>query len=148
MADFAQTVSNSISTVGADPRNEWGEYNWNEFNWGSGDPLKDIITSTGKLIAESQGTSMSYIEDINHLLDGETLTLAVSVFKSFSITISAGGVSIAGDCSSQTVESGGWNRKFIGGVTNAEDRPTFNWAEDSAPSSNWSETTKPSDGWS
>lgn len=42
MADFAQTVSNSIEVFGLSPANRWGEMEWGELWGASGDVAKSV----------------------------------------------------------------------------------------------------------
>lgn len=127
MADFTQTINNSLNVLGASPPTLWNDFNWGEQNWGADE---DLVTAVDKII-------------------GNTTALTDALFFDIDLVLSFGSTSISSDLPSQTLEdSDGYFHVFRGGSTNAEDRPLTSYTEVSDGSSTWTESTPPSTTWS
>jgi len=57
MADYTQTITNSLNVLAASPPTLWGSFNWGEQNWGQDE---DLWTDTVKGITETLYLSDAY----------------------------------------------------------------------------------------
>jgi hypothetical protein len=127
MADWTQTVTNSLGLHGPGPTTKWGEFNWGEANWGSG--TEDLVTTIGKYLSNTETLSDS---------------LSKKTIKNLSDTID-----VSEDMSSQELFDGdGYNYVFTLPTTEGENRSTVEWTESTDPSTTWTSATAGSTTWS
>lgn len=126
MANHTITIENGLNVWGPAPSNKWGAYNWNAFLWGEG----------------TEDTQVEVIQLIEN-----TLSLSNAVYFSFVKGISES-LSLNGDMGSEVLSNGDWTYVFPDRATDAEDRDTATWTEDSEESTTWTETTGSDTTWS
>lgn len=107
MADFTQTVSNSISVFGTSPSSLWGQMLWGD-NWGEGSV--DLITSTDKLIENAVTPDSAIVKDATHLIEDS--------------------VSVSSETSHEGLkDAAGYDYVFVSNTIEAEERDPTTWIE-------------------
>lgn len=134
MADYTQTVNESIRTFGPGPSTKWGTapndvyvMTWGVDKWGEGsEDLNQVVT---KLIEESQSSSDTNTTLVMTKLLSETLpSLSEEIVHAY-LTL------------------GGYSHVFIPGVTDAEDQTTTTYAKATNPSTSFTISSNPSTTW-
>lgn len=120
MANYSQTVANSLRLFGEGPASQWAQYNWGSFNWGEG--TTDMIHTVEKVIANAQASDTAVMKEQAHLI-------AESLSPTSEMT------------DEQVFDGSGYNYVFRSSVTNAESRTIPTWAQSSTTAS-WSRVTR------
>ena len=109
MADFTQTVTNTLRVFAGGPTSKWNEQVWNAFVWGEG--TVGMLTQAGKVVAN-------------------TLTLTGVISNFGVIKFIANGLTLTMDRDQTNLSTGnGWNYVFPSNVTDIDDRTVTNWTE-------------------
>ena len=148
MADFTQTITNTVRCFGQGPSSKWNEYNWNAFKWGEG--TTDIKTDVRHLISESISSSDGFAQkQIFHLLDMQTVTLdGMEVYRSYAFQVSES-VGVVGDMSSEGLTDGsGYRYVFPDRTTEGESRSFASWTQMAGASTTWATATAATNTWS
>lgn len=128
MADFTQSITNSLSPVGPGPTSQWGTMVWGVDYWGSGSA--DLVCAVEKLLTNSSTFDSSIAQlALDHVIS-ETLSVA-------SETTNEG-----------LADGSGYSYVFVGPATNAESRDQSNYTSGTAQSSTWTSGSAGSTSWS
>jgi len=126
LTDFTKTISNDINCFGIEPSNKWGAIDWGD-DWGEG--ANDLICHVLRTISNSVTPSW----DLN---------------IRFTRTISLGSIAGLFDMGSQYLtDPNGYYRLFQGNVTDANERSSNVFAEQSDPDDNFTSLTAASTTW-
>lgn len=129
MADFTQTISNSLNVFGLEGSTLWGAATWGTDLWGQG--------STTAL-------------NIDKPLTSETLTLTEDLQTEVVYNaILENSISIALDLTDETLQdSAGYYYVFTKPTTDADDRSLATYTEASSPTTTWTEGSTSGPTWS
>jgi hypothetical protein len=124
MADFTQTVTNSLNVLAASPGSLWGTFQWNE-TWGQDE---DLWTDTNKAVS------------INLVVEN-------ILSKSFEFTIT-NTLSLSADVSELTRSIGIWDYVFTKPSTDGDEAVYDESSKVADASTEWSDVTEASSTWS
>lgn len=129
MADFTQTIENSINVFGPADTNKWNAITWGTHNWGYGDD--DLQTSIFKV------------------LDSGTITLTNEIEKSVGfIRTFSQSMTVTGDMTFEGLTDNAGYSKLDKGVSNYEDRYFPEYTEATRPDATYTAGTGNSTSWS
>lgn len=130
MADFSQTISNTIGLFGGAQPDLWGAFLWGAFLWGEG--TNDLETQYVKNLTSEVLTLSDVYEisaQINRILENDLVMDA--------------------DMESEKLSDGsGYYLVYPNDVTEAEDRSFASYTSGVAASNSWSSATVSSTTWS
>jgi hypothetical protein len=126
MADFTQTVTNSLSVLAASPGTEWNDFNWGEQNWGQDE---DLWTDTGKWLSEN-------------------LYLTVALHKDFVKSPISETITLTEDLSSLSKSIGIWDYVFTKPTVEGQDKVFDESSKVSDADTAWSDVSEASSTWS
>ena len=128
MANFTQTISNSLNLFGGSPSSYWNAWNWNAFKWGEG--TADLAVAVTHSISE-------------------TLVIDSQVPTRDSEHVISEMLSPTSDMSDEELTDGsGYNYVFPSDVTNHQNQSIASYTSGSNPSVTWSSGTAGSTVWS
>lgn len=147
MADFTITVSNSLYPLGPDvcTPSLWGTFQWGG-KWLFS--ATDLITDIEKLVTNSLAPSSAELFDVQKawaesILPDGLVNAEISLDKNVSNDLS-----MTFETSDETLSSGDWNYVFRKPSTNAENRSTAVFTQNSRPSTTWTSGVVTSTSWS
>lgn len=108
MADFTQTITNTMQIMGVSPGSLWNVAVWGTDLWGVDE---DVWTDTDHQITES-------------------ISLSDSVFKDVELTINFGTITLSDALNPINLKVDDvWREVFIGPTDEAEDRSITTWTD-------------------
>jgi len=109
----------------------------------------DVITDTDKLVTNATALESSPIKDVDHPIDVGSTAITSEIVRDQDKVIDSGSTSISSSIYRVTLmDAAGYFYVFIGGSTNASDRPGTAYTNPSDPSSIWTEVSSQSTSWS
>ena len=109
MADFTQTITNTLRVFAGGPTSKWNEQTWGSFVWGEG--TVGMLTQAGKLLSN-------------------TLTLTGVISNFGIIKFIANGITLTMSRDDTNLSTGnGWNYVYPSNVIDIEDRTVTTWTE-------------------
>lgn len=124
MADYTQTITNTLTPVGIGEANIWGTMLWND-HWGSmADAWQDV--NKGLDMADLS-LAMALGQDVTHLLGGNTLTLGDTYEKSVTITPINDSITATEDLSDITKSLADWDYLFTYPGTDGRNKKVDGW---------------------
>lgn len=148
MANFTQTITNTVRCFGQGPSSKWSDYAWNAFKWGEG--TTDIKTDVRHLLtAQTVTPSDGYAQKkVYHRLTAQTISPDTTLYRAWSYRIHES-VIVVGDMGSEGLRDGaGYFYVFPDRVTEGEDRSFATWSEASASATTWTAAAAASTTWS
>ena len=125
MADYTQTLSETIGLFGPGPSTLWGTAIWGADKWGEG--TFDMVQSVGKVLAESQALSDSLINSVGKVLSESQ--------------------SSSDDIDHLYLTLGLYYHEFISKASDGDDQTTTTYTKTTNPSSSYSQTSNPTTVW-
>lgn len=126
MADFTQSVTNSLEFTGLGPSSKWDSMLWTTDKWDEGS--QDFVQDVGKYITNSLTSDTTISNSINKIIENS--------------------LTPTGDLSSETLTDGsGYNYIFPLPTTEGESRSSSTFSESTAASTSFTTGTNPSTSW-
>jgi hypothetical protein len=128
LANFTQTITNSVRAFGGGPSTKWGQADfaytmtWGTANWGEGLATTDTINSIPFSFVNVVGISIT---------PDSTISESVNAFRTISNNLSPDT-----DITGESLQDGSlnWYYVFSGGTTNANSSAVASWASSSGSS--------------
>ena len=127
MADYTITISESLNVFGPAPSDKWSEYNWNAFKWGEGTNI--VLLGVGAVLSDTPTLSDAF----SALTD---VSLSDSITPSDAVT------------NETLTDSNGYTYVFTGNTTNAVNRASTTYTQQTSTAPVWTSGTGASTTWS
>lgn len=144
MADFTQTISNTLTLYAYEPTNMWGTMVWGVDLW----TYRPASKQVEKVADNALGFDATYAFDATHLIEN-TLASDTDIPKDFVKTPIENSVSLTSDPGSEYLsDTSGYTYVFIAPATNAENRDLSAYTQQTTASASFSCATAGSTSWS
>lgn len=166
MADYTQTVAESLNLLGPQDTSKWGTMIWGVGTWGSS--IEDYRQDIGKgwPMSISLAEALSHREVVKYL-PTDTVTGTDVISKSIGITLNTDSLVLTDDCIKSMIRSinlgtigsifdntdlylklGMYYHQFISEVDDADDRSQETYTQSTHASDTYTQSTNPSTPWS
>lgn len=152
MANYTQTVAESLRVFGVVPSTKWGTYNdyvmtWGVDKWGYGS--EDTPQQVNKVIGESITPADSLgPKQVVHYLDSEFVYVTDDAAKSTTRVLNSDTLTASDAPRDVYLQNGIYYYNFISNTIDAEERDIAGYSQTATPNTIYTQTTQPGDTWS
>jgi hypothetical protein len=145
MADFSQTITNTLPLMAMSPAVYWNALTWGTDNWGLDG---DTITETEKGVTNTISNATAIFEEVEHLLSFGSLEISSDVPKEFVKEALTESITFTEDLESITRSIGVWNYLFTKPTTDGDEAVYDESSKVADSDTTWSDVSEASSTWS